>query len=250
MSRQLSKPHQRAQSVLLPPSGIIHLWSAELDVPGDEAQAFQLLAADERHRALQFRFDRDRRRFTIARAALRAVLAQYGSHKPNEIVLRYGPYGKPALACGEPQFNLSHSGDLAVIAVCADAPLGVDIEQLNRPMDSMELIRSFASANEQAAFAALSQEHHARAFLRWWTRKEAVLKALGTGHALPMDSFDVSILPDNAGGAEVRSAAFRQSLSLQNIPLAAGYIGSLAACGAVHSIETRHAGRLASIPVA
>jgi 4'-phosphopantetheinyl transferase len=248
MSWQFSEPRQSLQSRLSLPAGTIHLWPAELDRVDDEAPAFQVLSIDERHRALQFRFDRDRRRFTIARGTLRAVLAKYLACKANEITFSYGPYGKPEVECEGPQFNLSHSGDLAVIVVSAQAPLGVDVERVNRTMDSKALLSSFASARERDAFAALSQEDCTTAFFYWWTRKEAVQKALGIGHSLPMGSFDVSILPDDVSVTEVRSAEFCQCITLQNIPLAAGYIGSLAVCGSAHSIETRHVRPLTWMP--
>lgn len=220
------------------PSATVHLWSAELDRLENETPAFALLSADERHRAMQFRFERDRRRFTIARATLRVLLARYVARRANEIAFIYGQYGKPAIAGGEPQFNLSHSGDLAVIAISAHLPLGVDIEQLSRSIDSDALIGSFASSNERAAFASLPQQGRELAFFHWWTRKEAVLKALGTGHSQPMESFDVSIAPDDTRLAAVGSEEFPQHISLSNIPLPAGYVGSLAICGEAHAIET------------
>lgn len=220
------------------PSGTVHLWSAELDHPEDEIPAFELLSVDERHRATQFRFERNRRRFTIARATLRVLLARYVARRANEIAFIYDQYGKPAIAGGEPQFNLSHSGELAVIAISAHLPLGVDVEQLSRSIDSDALIGSFASANERAAFAALPQQGRELAFFYWWTRKEAVLKALGTGHSQPMESFDVSISLDDVRLTAVGSEEFPQHISLSNIPLPPGYIGSLAICGEAHAIET------------
>lgn len=234
--QQLSSDQSHPDELSLP-SGTVHLWSAALDL-GDETPAFALLSTDERHRAMQFRFERDRRRFTIARATLRSLLARYVARRANEIAFTYGQYGKPEIAGGGPQFNLSHSGELVVIALSATTPLGVDAEQVDRSIDSDALIGSFASANERAAFAALPQEDRKPAFFHWWTRKEAVMKALGAGHSQPMESFDVSIAPNDARLAVVRSAEFSQHISLTNIPLPPGYIGSLALYGNPQSIET------------
>lgn len=106
------------------------------------------------------------------------------------------------------------SGDLAVTAVSNRVSLGVDVEQAKRQMNSAELIRTCAAANERPVFAALPQEHRERAFY-WWTRKEALLKALGSGHSLLRSSLDVSILAEESSVAEVRSPELCQHLSVQ-----------------------------------
>jgi 4'-phosphopantetheinyl transferase len=222
-------------------SNTVHLWLAELDRPEDhEVRALALLSADERQRAMRFHFERDRRRFTIARAALRVLLGRYVGRPAADIAFVYGANGKPAIANQGPQFNLAHSGELAAIAVSDRSPLGVDVESLDRTVDCEALMGSFGSAMERAAFAELPPENRRIAFFHWWTRKESVLKALGAGLSLPLDGFDVSILPGDARLVAARLPDFGDPWSLQDIDLPAGYLGCLAMCDYAHKIEVRH----------
>jgi 4'-phosphopantetheinyl transferase len=161
------------------------------------------------------------------------------THPARDIEFTYGAFGKPALVGGGGQFNLSHSGELVVIAVSALSPVGVDVEQVDRSVDFDGVVGSLGSAGERVAFAALPTEDRRLAFFRWWTRKEAVMKALGTGLSLAPESFEVSITTDDA---RVKSAEFPQSVSLSNLSLADGYIGSLAVCGELRSVQLREFG--------
>ena len=88
-----------------------------------------------------------------------------------------------AMAGRRLRFNVSHSSDLAVIAVCQGRELGVDLEQLRSIGEAERIVESFFSAGEQAEFASIASEARAMAFLRGWTRKEAILKGLGVGIA-------------------------------------------------------------------
>jgi 4'-phosphopantetheinyl transferase len=177
----------------------IGVWLVELDA-GLESQAaidgaepgpeLDVLDAEERGRAARFVRARDRRRFARCRAALREILGGLVGERPASLKFRTVARGKPELdfagaADGSPalRFNLSHSSDLAVIAVCRDRELGVDVEQLRAISEAERIVESFFSANEQAEFARIAAEARAMAFLRGWTRKEAILKGLGVGIA-------------------------------------------------------------------
>ncbi|MES1203056.1 MAG: 4'-phosphopantetheinyl transferase superfamily protein [Pseudomonadota bacterium] len=168
----------------------IDLWTWRLDAdPGSAA----LLTEPERARALRFVFPVDSARYVAARSGLRRVLGGYRGGAPAAIRLAEGPHGKPALA-DEPylQFNLSHCEDVAFLAVTTAGEVGVDIEAL-RPFEAGGVERFF-SRQEQNILAAAPQAERMRAFFQCWTRKEAVLKALGNGLARPLDSFDVDML--------------------------------------------------------
>jgi 4'-phosphopantetheinyl transferase len=104
----------------------VDIWQWRLD-----HGAIELLSADERARAGQFMFDRDRRRYIAARARLRIILARYVGQAPAALQFHYGPHGKPAL--DGISFNLSHSADLALLAVSRGTVVGVDIERV-RPI--------------------------------------------------------------------------------------------------------------------
>jgi len=136
-----------------------------------------------------------RRRFVVARAALRGVLGAALGQPPRSLRFVEGPHGKPALADQPPplRFNLSHSGELALLALSLDRELGVDLERRRHHLDHLGIARRYFAPDELAALAALPAAQQETAFYRCWTRKEALLKAKGAGLTLPLDSFAVSV---------------------------------------------------------
>lgn len=187
----------RAQHAALGlPADEIHIWRTELDVPTAALIALRgLLCEEERERAARFRFDRDRDRYVAGRGLLRMLLACYLDLAPEALRFYYGAYEKPYLAGVGLQFNLSHSGALAFLAVSATTEVGIDVELVTEENDlSRERIAErFFSPNEVAALRALPAAQQSHAFLRCWTRKEAFIKARGDGLSLPLDSFDVTL---------------------------------------------------------
>ncbi|MCB9450584.1 MAG: 4'-phosphopantetheinyl transferase superfamily protein [Anaerolineaceae bacterium] len=174
----------------------IHLWDVELNQPAEQYAALaELLSADEVTRANAFYFERDRRRFTVARAVLRILVGNYLNQSPRAIAFTYHPLGKPALA-GESsfQFNLSHSHQRAVYAFGLDHRLGVDLEYVRSVMDMDRIARQNFSARENTVFNGLPTPVKQRAFFNCWTRKEAYIKASGEGLSHALDSFDVTFL--------------------------------------------------------
>lgn len=169
----------------------------DLDGPIDADLA--VLDAQERARADRFRFERHRRWFIRSHAALRRELAGRLGTAPEAVVLATTARGKPVLD-GTPaialHFNLSHSDALACIAL-GDAPLGIDVETWpHRLMHDVagvdELIDTTCTADEAALLRATPATERPRRFLQLWTRKEACLKAWGTGiGAVPLDSVEV-----------------------------------------------------------
>jgi 4'-phosphopantetheinyl transferase len=153
-----------------------------------------LLSPDEHRRAARFRFDRDHRRFVVARGHLRLLLGRYLACEPSEIVFRYGAHGKPELP--GLQFNLSHAGEVALYAFAQTRTVGIDVEVVRALDDADRLVDRFFSAHEVSAYRALSAETRRRAFTACWTRKEAFIKALGEGLTHPLDAFDVTVHPD------------------------------------------------------
>ncbi len=177
----------------------IGVWVVELDA-GLESQAeidgaepgreLKVLDAEERARAARFVRARDRRRFARCRSALREILGGLVCEQPEALRFRAVARGKPELDFPnidgrEPpvRFNVSHSSELAVIAVCRSRELGVDVEQVRAIGEAERIVESFFSANELAEFGRIGPEKKAMAFLRGWTRKEAILKGLGVGIA-------------------------------------------------------------------
>lgn len=188
----------------------VHIWRIALDRGADPGELSGILSAEERQRAGRFRFERDRRRAIVRRAALRQILAGYVEASPAELELACGPQGKPALAGRWTDagwyFNLSFSNELALCAI-ARQPLGIDIEW-RRPVENAALVAKhfFTPAEVRLQTEATDPDH---VFLTHWTRKEALIKATGSGLSVPLNSFDVSAvsrvrhwqvtLPDAAG---------------------------------------------------
>lgn len=172
--------------------GSMHVEVVELGIAGPaDLEAEATLAPDERQRARRFLFERDRARFTAARAGLRAVLGACLGLAPASVPLRARPGGKPELDLADApvRFNLSHSGERALVAVALGRDVGVDLELL-REIDHRSMARRFFTAGEQAAISG-SARGPLEAFYRCWVAKESYLKARGEGLASPLDAFEV-----------------------------------------------------------
>jgi len=139
--------------------------------------------------ARKFRFAVDRNRYVIAHAALRLILAHKLGIDASGIDFRLGRFGKPYVP--DVEFNLSHSGSLALVAV-GNVPLGIDVECV-RPIDALQLAAHYFSAFEVQILRRLSSDRLLSGFFACWTRKEAFLKATGEGLSRPLMQFDVSV---------------------------------------------------------
>jgi 4'-phosphopantetheinyl transferase len=177
-------------SAAVGPNDVV-VWRADLDrgLPERLASLGALLSADELERARRFYFERDRQRFVVGRAVLRALLAGYLGRAPREIAFRYGAHGKPELASseGEPalHFNLAHSDALLLIAFARAGEVGVDVEKIRDLPDWESIARLSFSPSELERLRVCRPEERRDEFFRAWTRQEAVLKALGTGLGEP-----------------------------------------------------------------
>ena len=228
--RPMTSPHfAPAPASGPPPEGCIDVWLIELDA--EVAEADNILSRDENARAARFHFDRDRRRFTAAHVALRRILGGQLDRDPAELRFGAEPRGKPFLADHHQlHFNLSHSGERALLGVTGIAPLGVDIEAHRELGDLDALARRFFAAGECASLDGLTEELRHEAFFRCWTRKEAYIKALGHGLSHPLDSFEVSIARDES--ARFLSfddpAELARGWALSDLAPGRGYEGALA----------------------
>lgn len=175
------------------PSGT-ELWLVDLDQTGVPSP---WLAPAELARAERFHFEHDARRYRASHAALRQLLARRTGLDPLALHFEQGTYGKPRLATAQaPHFNLSHSGGWALIGICASAPIGVDIEAPRAMDDLLALAERNFSPRELEALRGLPENRQPQAFLRCWTRKEACLKALGSGLSVEPSVFEAGIAPE------------------------------------------------------
>jgi len=188
-----------------PPLGsrAVHVWRVRLDPPAVTGADWDVLSDEERDRARRFFQEHHRRRFVVAHAALRRILAGYTARAAHELEFRAGPQGKPALADSRTgmrpglEFNLSHSANLALVAVAWERPVGVDLEQWKRDMDHLGLAERFFSPAERASLRTLAERRDdlVHGFFAAWSRKEAYLKARGEGVARGLHHFDVTLSP-------------------------------------------------------
>ena len=182
----------------LPPLGDrdVHLWRVNLG--GEPPPATDaVLDANERDRAARFVFSRDRNRFLRAHHALKILLGAYLGVPPATVRVVREQHGKPVLVCRSFGFNLSHSDDYGLIVVSRVANVGIDLEMLRLPQDARRLAAAVFSAPELESLALVSDEVLNRAFFTCWTRKEAYLKALGTGLTLDPATVTVGIERDS-----------------------------------------------------
>lgn len=211
-------------------AGQVHLWTQSLSIPEPQIQAFaSCLSGDEIERARRFHFEIHRNRFIAARGRLRHILAAYLGRKPGDLVFTYGIYGKPALSgdAGNLAFNLSHSEDLAVYAILRNREIGIDVEQIREGPAEERIPEMFFSPSEVAALRALAPTQQVEAFYRCWTRKEAYVKARSEGLSIPLDSFDVSLRPQDPA-VFLRGAKGYSMFSFRVEP---DYIGAIVAEG-------------------
>jgi len=228
----------------VPPAAIglgcdeVHVWRAVLDqlavcLPG----LWRTLAEDERARANRFRFQRDRDHYSAARGSLRAILGRYLGVEPGQLQFCYNPHGKPALARGPGgdglRFNLSHSHGLALFAFARGHELGIDVERIRPEVASEQIAERFFAPGEVAALRALPDHLRTTAFFRCWTRKEAYIKALGKGLAIPLAQFEVSLAPEEPPALLRTQPDPREAArwTLQELDPGSGYAAALAVEG-------------------
>jgi len=214
-------------------AGTVDVWRAEISIDGERLRKLAGTLSDE-ERARSERLKRGREDFTAARGILREILGRYLGVKGADIVLREeGRFGKPMLAGdfeGALRFNVSHSGRLALYAVCADREVGVDVEEIRSGVEVERIAAQFFSRAETQALRALPQEQRLAGFYHCWTRKEAYVKATGLGLSLPLDSFDVRVDAGEEAWVDVAGEGGAR-WRVRALAVGEGYAGAVAAQG-------------------
>lgn len=184
--------------------GDCHLWLFSLDQPAWPIDAVEAcLDDDERARARRFHFDVHRRRFISGRGQLRLLLARYTDVQAEALSFVYGPQGKPQIVLpdnpgGKLEFNLSHTEGFGLLGVTRCGAVGVDIEAVRAMKDAGDVARDNFSPEEVAMWEQLPAADRSDGFFACWTRKEAIVKALGGGLSIALDSFQVTLAPAQA----------------------------------------------------
>ncbi|MFI0724237.1 4'-phosphopantetheinyl transferase family protein [Streptomyces sp. NPDC021224] len=199
-----------------------------------------VLDDEERQRAAAYRSADDRRRFVLAHGALRHIVAGSLGAPPHEIRWTRGPHGKPEPAgrWSGVHVNLSHSGEVAMVALCASRPVGVDVQQVLPRLDAVAMARRYFPAQESAAVAAVADpDGRARRFARLWARKEALTKAHGGRLTEGLR------VPVPAGGPPPDTPArdaWARGYRVHDIPAPAGYRAAVALSGSADFAVTHH----------
>lgn len=171
------------------------LWKLDLGHwPGEDAIA--TLSPAERERAQRFRFEHLRRRYLASHVALREAISEFCGEAAAVQAFDEGPHGKPALRSGACAFNMSHSHDVALIGAAPHGEIGVDIEMLREVEDALAIARRNFTPGEYEQLLAAPAHDRDLVFMRLWTRKEACLKAVGSGFSIAPDLFETRAEPD------------------------------------------------------
>lgn len=203
------------------------------------------LTHEERQRAAGIRHPQTAERFIVSRSWLREILAAHIGCAPHQVPITYDRGGKPVLPPSVGwHFNVSHSGEYVLIGLTRTGEIGVDIEQIRDGFQVEPIARRFFSEIETQDLMQLRDRERLIAFFRCWTRKEAFIKAIGSGLSYPLNEFDVTLLPrDPPAIRRVRGDAVQAgNWTLHDVPTPDGYVGALAvhASGKSCHIVTNH----------
>ena len=237
----------------------IEVWKIPLDIADDVSSAFAAGLDDvERERAGRFRFPLHRRRFVARRAVMRLILGRYLGIRASEVRYDLADHGKPMLSrrtldlaertnAGAPdpeafRFNLSHSHELALLAIGTDHDLGIDIEKHVGRRADRGVAERFFTDKEVSALEALAGPRYIEGFFKCWTSKEAFVKALGCGLSVDLGRFEVCVSPDTPAALRWADPTLTDSgdWSLARFEPAEGYSGALAMRACDYEITQRY----------
>jgi 4'-phosphopantetheinyl transferase len=176
----------------------VHIWYLDLNLYLDKLEEFKaILSQEELTKAFKFKFEKHQNRFIITRANLRLILSKYINIAPENIEFIYSEKGKPSLAQNYDdlgiEFNLSHSGELALYAVTKDKRIGIDVEKIRTNCDVESIAKRFFCESEYQFISRLPEGEKQRVFYQVWTRKEAYLKATGEGLGGGLDTIELDL---------------------------------------------------------
>jgi 4'-phosphopantetheinyl transferase len=187
MAAQPNVPETALPPAFALPPGIIRVFLIEAE--NCDPSQIAILSPSEQQRAAAFRTPALQNLYSKAHIALRQFLSACTGMAPQDLVFTTNQWGKPALASG-PHFNLSHSGDKILIALSATGPVGIDIEQI-KPAPPYEIAPEAFTPEERDLLAHTEPQDRAEIFYQLWTRKEALVKAIGRGLDLGLQNITV-----------------------------------------------------------
>jgi len=210
----------------------VDIWLCDLkQLSGDINIFYSILSDDERQRADKLKVEDKKQQYIITRGALRQRLGLFTNIEPKDFVFDYLEHGKPVLIndarYANITFNVSHSHDLALIAIAQNQNIGIDIEKINHESKHDQLVARFFSEAEQTEFQTMAEVNKARAFCACWTRKEAFIKAVGKGVGYGLDKFDLTVDPENQSPRITLHRPSEEIWSAINLPINNEYMACL-----------------------
>jgi 4'-phosphopantetheinyl transferase len=154
-----------------------------------------VLSHSEWEKAMRFRMPADQIRSTVTRGVLKTLLSHYLQLPLTSLEFTQNQFGKPSLPGAPIEFNVSHSGDYALLAFAGESPVGIDIEYIKGDRVVSDLAQRVLSPAEFARFTLLPESDRKKVFFQIWTLKESVLKAIGSGLSVPPEHFEIAFYP-------------------------------------------------------
>jgi 4'-phosphopantetheinyl transferase len=171
----------------------VRLWRCSLDDESRIPAYESTLSGAESQRASRFGHPTLRNRYILGRGALRVILGGLLALPPRAVPIVRGRRGRPQLAGGEVDFNVSHTGEIAIVAAARSGRIGVDVERRDRAINAAGIARKFLSAGERQGLDPADAESTRRRVLRLWTCKEAMSKATGDALSAPFAEIDIDL---------------------------------------------------------
>ena len=219
-------------------TGDVHVWRASFHELMPLLNHFTaLISPDEQMKAGRYKFDDNRAEYIIARGLLRHLLGSYLGQKPGNLRFFYNPYGKPALSneagTNRLTFNLSHAHGYVMYVFTRGREVGIDLERIRPEAAHDGVAERFFSSKEVTMLRSLPRHAQPIGFFNCWTRKEAYIKARGEGLTIPLNMFDVSLVPgEPAALLESRvDPADTSRWTLKSLDMGTQYIAALAVEG-------------------
>jgi 4'-phosphopantetheinyl transferase len=206
----------------------VDVWRVELSRSQSQLQELaETLSSDEQSRGERFHFEQHRQHFIAGRGILRTILGRYLGIEPQALRFDYEARGKPILgdkfATSGLWFNLSHSQGLALCAVCRH-PIGVDLEYIRENTDVEALAKRFFTDREYEVVRSLPPNQQQQVFFRYWTCKEAYLKATGAGLS-QLEQVEILLTPTQPASLQ------SEEWSLTELIPANNYLAAVAVAG-------------------
>jgi 4'-phosphopantetheinyl transferase len=197
------------------------------------------LSQTEQKRADRFKFEQHKNTFIISRTILRKILGELINALPEKLIVSENRFGKPFLENynhSDLKFNISHSGDFVVYAVCLDSEIGIDIERIDPLLNHMEIAQKYFTLDEISYITtSLDTDKIAEKFYRIWTRKEALLKSIGTG-LLP-NLNEMNVLKEGISVALEPSMRKSEIISITDIAIHKDYGSAIAHTGKIKQLN-------------